>query len=32
MLEYWNDGTMGFGKMRSCFIGGIFIDTSIALT
>jgi len=26
MLEYWNYGIMGSGKMELCSIGGIFID------
>jgi hypothetical protein len=29
MLECWNNGTMGSGKMQSCCIGGIFIDRKI---
>jgi hypothetical protein len=26
MLEYWNDGTMGSGKMGQWFIGKIPLD------
>jgi hypothetical protein len=26
MLEYWNYGIMGSGKMELCCVGGIFID------
>ncbi len=29
MLEYWNDGIMGFGKMGQWFIGKIPLDMEI---
>jgi len=29
MLEYWNSGRMGFGKMDKCIIGIITLDMEI---
>jgi len=30
MLEYWNDGMMGYGKMGKWFIGDILLDMEIS--
>jgi len=29
MLEYWNDGIMGFGKMGKCCNVEIHLDTEV---
>jgi hypothetical protein len=32
MLEYWNVGTLGSGKMDKCYNGDIYIDTEVKNT